>query len=336
MSPIVTHNADSNVLNTDGPSAAANIVRWRRVLPGLVSVALVAWLVRRISFAELSRAAGQIEWQFVVPMTAALVVCLYLWDATCVRWLFSDSGHEASFQVALQARGTSYLAGAFNYGLGQGVLAWMMAEAQGMTLVAALSRLMLLAYHDMGVLFGLGLLSSVTSDDPPLRRAAVICTIGLTVTTALAILIRFMPTSWRTRLKATRWGAWLEIWSWKRSVQLALLRVVNFAISMIYAAAALSLCGVVWDLKALLTAVPLIQLTEGLPIGMSGLGTRETTLVHVLEGDQAEVILAVGLIWSSGLIVGRTAIGLGHLWLSRKAATRSGQVLNAPLKKPSA
>lgn len=49
---------------------------------------------------------------------------------------------------------------------------------------------------------------------------------------------------------------------------------------MVYAAAALSLCGVGCDLKALCTAVPLIQLAEGLPIGMSELGTRETTLVH--------------------------------------------------------
>jgi hypothetical protein len=337
----MNHNADENTLSTHGPSSSATVSsgtasRWRRVMPGVASVVLVAWLVRRISFAELARAASQIEWLFVVPVTAALVVCLYLWDAVCVRSLFSESGHEASYQAALQARGSSYLAGAFNYGLGQGVLAWMMADAQGLTLVAALSRLVLLAYHDMGVLFGLGLLSSATSDDPPLRQATVICTIGLAVTAALAILIRFMPLSWQTRMKATRWGAWLGIWNWKRSVQLALLRAVNFAISMIYAAAALSLCGVGWDLKALCTAVPLIQLAEGLPIGMSGLGTRETTLVHVLGEGQSEVVLAVGLIWSSGLIVGRTMIGLGHLWLSRKAAIRSVQASNAPLQKPSA
>lgn len=333
---IMNQNADQSTLSTHDLRSPTTTLRWRRVLPGVVSVALIAWLVRRISFAELARAANQIEWHFVVPVTAALVVCLYLWDAVCVRWLFSDSEHEASYHVALQARGTSYLAGAFNYGLGQGVLAWMMADAQGLTLVAALSRLVLLAYHDMGVLFGLGLLSSVTSDDPPLRQATVICTIGLAVTAALAILIRFMPASWRIQMQATRWGAWLGIWSWKRSVQLTLLRVVNFVISMIYAAATLSLCGVGWNLKALCTAVPLIQLAEGLPIGMSGLGTRETTLVHVLGEGQSEVVLAVGLIWSSGLIVGRTTIGLGHLWLSRKAATRSGQAPNAPLQKPSA
>lgn len=336
MSHTTNPSTDESTLSDHGQSSPATMPRWRRVLPGVVSVALVAWLIRRISFAELSRVASHVEWHLIVPVMAALVVCLYLWDAVCVRWLFSEPGHRASYRIALQARGTSYLAGAFNYGLGQGVLAWMMANAQGFALVAALSRLVLLAYHDMGVLFGLGLLSSVTSSDPTLKQATMICTIGLAVTAALAISIWVMPMSWQTRMKATRWGAWLGTWSWKRSVQLALLRVVNFAISMVYAAAALSLCGVHWNLKALCTAVPLIQLTEGLPISMSGLGTRETTLVHLLGRDQSEVVLAVGLIWSSGLIVGRTAIGLGHLWLTRKAALRSGQGSNGPLQNPSA
>ena len=46
------------------------------------------------------------------------------------------------------------------------------------------------------------------------------------------------------------------------------------------------------------------------------------------DGCQSEIVLGGGWIWSSGLIVGRTAIGLGHLWLSRKAAIRSGQASN--------
>ncbi len=331
MPHMTNHSADggtSSIPHQRPPTAAAP--RWRRVLPVVASIALVAWLVRQISFAQLVRAASQVDWQLVAPATAGLVFSLYLWDAVCLRWLFSEPGHKLTYRVAVQARGTSYLAGAFNYGLGQGVLAWMLAEAQGVTLVSALSRLVLLAYHDMVVLFGLGLLSSITSDDPRVQRAAVICEIGLAVTASLVIVTLIMPKSWQDRMKATRWGAWLGTWSWKRSVQLSLLRAVNSAISMVYATVALTLCGVHWNFKALCCAVPLIQLAEGLPIGMSGLGTREATLVQLVGQDQREIVLAVGLIWSSGLIVGRSAIGLGHLWFSRKAIHQPVQEAKQP------
>jgi hypothetical protein len=296
---------------------AGRTPRWRRVVPIAVSVVLVVWVVLRASSLELARAASQLQWQSIVPLTAFVVVALYLWDTWCVRWLFTDPGAPVSYRIAAEARGTAYLAGVFSYGIGQGVLAWRMARARGVSLVSALSRFVLLAYHDVAVLLSVGLLGAWISMDSRLRSTEIFCAVGLAIVAGLAVSVRIMPVNWRRRAVLTRWGAWLGTWSWSRSVRLCGLRAVNFAISMLYAVVALSICGVRADPKTLCSAIPLIQLSEGLPITVSGLGTREATLLYVLNPDRPERVLAFGLIWSSGLIVGRLAIGLGTLWLSR-------------------
>jgi hypothetical protein len=85
-------------------------------------------------------------------------------------------------------------------------------------------------------------------------------------------------------------------------------------VSILYASAALKLVGIPAQLSALCTAIPLIQLSEGLPITLSGLGTREAILLYLLQPDRTEPILAFGLLWSTELVVGRLAIGLGLMW----------------------
>jgi hypothetical protein len=305
-------------------SAAATVKQcWQRLLPIAVSVALVAWLVWRVSSLELVRAASQLQWQWIVPLTGLAVLALFLWDSLCVRWLFAEPGAAFSYRVAAHARGTSYLAGAINYGIGQGVLAWRISQARGISLVSAGSRFVLLAYHDMAVLLSLGLIGAVSSADTRLRTTEV-CAAGLAIVASVAVMVHVMPAGWRSRVGRTRWGAWLGSWSWSRSITLCLLRLVNFAISMLYAVLALYVCVVMPEPQALCSAIPLIQLSEGLPITVSGLGTREATLLYVLNPDRPEIVLAFSLIWSTGLIAGRLTIGLITLWLSRGSLEPGG------------
>lgn len=330
----------ANLANLDGDGVAARghdeaepkpVSRWRRVIPVLVSVGMIVWLAWRFTLKSWTPALAHVEWHFIVPLTVALVGGLYVWDSLCVRWLFSQSGQPVGFGEMLRIRGTSYLAGALNYGLGQGVLAWLMARAQGIRLASALSLMVLLAYHDTAVLLGMALVSAVASGDGRLKTVRAICEIGLAVVAALALCVWLMPAKWRLHAKQSHWGAWLGTWSWRRSIGLCLLRLVNFGISLVYAVITLSVIGNHANVYALASAVPLVQLSEGLPISMSGLGPRESTLLLVLKPEHPEDVFVLGLIWSCGLIGGRALIGLTQLWLSSFCASPSRRRPSAKL-----
>jgi hypothetical protein len=54
----------------------------------------------------------------------------------------------------------------------------------------------------------------------------------------------------------------------------------------------------------------------------SGLGARETALYLLLPSNQPDVPVAMGVLWSMGVILVRLLIGLGWLWFdpgSRKS-----------------
>jgi hypothetical protein len=282
----------------------------RRFVPVAVSAVLVSWLLWRVSPQALANAASVLDWPSLAGLTAALVLALFVLDTACLCWLFSEPGRPLLIREALEARGLSYLFSAFNYELGQGVLAWRLAKSHGMHLAAALGRCVLLGYHDIVVLLGLGLVGSLVSDDP---RAAVtlgFCAGGLAMLLGLAIGFCLTPTRWRQHLVAFRWSAWLQAWTWKQSAQLAGLRVCYYAPILIYVVVGLSLCRVALDVRLVCGTVPLVLLADGLPISISGLGTRETALVYLLDPPQPAVLLAFSLLWSTGLIVGRLVIGL--------------------------
>ena len=221
-----------------------------------------------------------------------------------------------AYRTALNARGTSYLVTAFNYGLGQGVMAWRMGRAQGISLLSALGRCFLLAVHDIAVLMSLGLLASLTIADPRVQPTRLVCGFGLLGLAGAAA-------AWWMFRRARKAGRWAELsgwWGLRRSARLCLLRGVYFSISLTYATLAFALCGVGLSLGVVFSVGPLVLLADGLPISISGLGTRETALQLLLNPEKQGEVLALSLIWSAGLLTGRLAIGLVHLWLLSRPA----------------
>jgi hypothetical protein len=101
-------------------------------------------------------------------------------------------------------------------------------------------------------------------------------------------------------------------WSLRRSLRLVPLRIGYFAILVVYAAMALAICHISVDHEVVLSTIPLVLLADGLP-NFAGLGTRETSLLLLLAPPEPAALLAMSLIWSTGMILIRFAIGLAHL-----------------------
>src|SRR5262249_6899565 len=158
----------------------------------------------------LLEAARRLDLALLIPATLGLVAALYLWDAVCLRWLFAQSGRRVAYVTTLRARGASYLAGVFNYELGQATLAWLMARRMGIGVLPALGRCLVLGLHDVAVLLTLGLVGSLDDDDSRSAALRPWCAAGLAVLLLGMVLVWLVPERWRVRLAGTRWDAALS------------------------------------------------------------------------------------------------------------------------------
>ena len=298
------------------PSAKVHILSWRFVkacVPLLVSVGLLAWLIGRVHWNELISALESLNWSLLVPATIALVLSLYFWDGVCLRTLFSTEESPVSYQQCLRARGISYLASVVNYELGQATMAWRVARERRSEFFPAASRTVLLAYHDLLVLVTLGLLGAVWSDHALSVHARNSCAVALVALLLLGVFPFLLGLRYRERLQQSKWGAgWID-WTWKNSGRLLAWRVCYYMILLIYAGVAFGIAGLVVNQMTLLSTIPLVLLADALP-SISGLGTRDAALQLLLPTSEKQTLLAISLVWSVGLILGRTCIGLFHLW----------------------
>jgi hypothetical protein len=295
-------------------------MRWGKLVPLVISLGLIVWLAQRTSLANLVRTIGSLPWKYLVPMTTALVIALYLWDALCMLTVFSAEGSRLSYLQMLKARGKSFLLGAWNQGLGQAAVAWEIARLQHSSVRAALTGSLILSWHEGLILSTAALAASPWVDYPGIAHVRGFCATLLAALLAAAWLLRLLPAkSWRWA-RERPWGAALAAWSYRRSLRLVLLRVVYFAMVGVYVPAALWLCGQGIGLATAAATVPLVLMASVLP-SASGLGTRETALYLLLPSRQPDVIVAMGVLWSTGVIVVRLLIGLAWLWFDRSAVS---------------
>ncbi len=295
---------------------------FRQILPFAVSLGLLTWVFWRVSPQAFLQALREVNWALLLPATAAMVLLLYFWDAVCLPVVYCVDRRRWSYGRALHLRGLSYLGAAVHYELGQAMLAWAAAKLQDAGVVRMLSRSVVLAYHDVFVLVGLGFLGSLLTDDPRVQRLQPFLAAALVGIVFVAFLVWAMP-NWLQRYWKSA-EVLLSDWSVRKSLVLVPLRCVYFAILLIYAVAALEIVRIPVDSRVVFGTVPLVMLADGLP-SISGLGTRETALQLLLHPPRREALLALSLVWTTGLVVGRAAIGLVHLAVDPRISLQAEQ-----------
>ena len=284
-----------------------------RTVPFAVSLILLAFVIWWVSPQALVQAAGQLRWELLLPVTAAMAFALYLCDAACLPVVYSVGDRRVGYLGALKVRGLSYLGGAFNYELGQAGIAWGMARLQDASLLRMLSRTVVLAYHDAVILLAMGLTGSLLTDDSRVTRIRPYIAIALILTLVVGGAVWNLPAKLRSRIASGKLGTILAEWKLSQSARLLPLRASYFAILVVYATVALSIGGIPVNGQVVLSTIPVVLLAEGLP-NFAGLGTRETAILLLLDPTEKASLLAVSLFWSAGMIVFRLLIGLSFLW----------------------
>jgi len=303
----------------------------RHILPLVVSVGLLTWVFWRVSPRAFFQAIHEVNWTLLLPATAAMVLLLYLWDAVCLRVVYRVDRRPWSYWRALHLRGLSYLGAAVHYELGQAILAWAAAKFQDTGVVRMLSRSIVLAYHDIFVLLGLGLLGSLLTDDAIVQQVQPFLVASVVGVLVVAFLVWALPTSMVRNWK--RAEVLLTDWSIRRSLVLIPLRSIYFSILLVYAVVALEIVRIPVGFRVVFGTVPLVLLADGLP-NIAGLGTRDAALQLLLHPPRREVLLAVSLVWTTGLMVGRAAIGLVHLALDPRISGSATGLLPSDRELP--
>jgi len=281
-------------------------------VPLIISTSLLVFIIWWVSPQALVRAAAGLPWKLLLPTTAVMVVALYLCDALCLSIVYGAEHGELRYGQALHVRGLAYLAGALNYELGQAAVAWGMARLQHTSILRMLARSVVLAYHDIVILLTAGLIGALLTADSRVMRMRPYIAIGLAVVLIVGIVFWNLPDRIRQRIHTTKIKSILAEWSLRRSLRLVPLRFAYFGILVVYAAVALAICRIPVDHDVVLSTIPLVLLADGLP-NFAGLGTRETSLQLLLAPDEPGVLLAMSLIWTTGMIIIRFLIGLSHL-----------------------
>jgi hypothetical protein len=302
-------------METDRPTRSPVLRMLRRALPVLVSVGLVAYLVWKVSPARLAAGAAVLNWPALVALSLVELAALLLWDTVCLRWLFALPDGNLPFGQVLRARCHSSAWMVINYPLSQGVLAWELAPARGLSLAAALGRCVLLLLHDLGVLFGLGLAASFLHGGPLALVLRGICAVGLLVLAGVAVALAAAPGRWRARLgQRVDWFGW---WGWRHTLTAVGLRLAFLSIIVVYLAAALWVVGLPQDARGVCGTLPLVVVSMEVVPSVAGFGSRDVAMLRLLRPprEQEAVVLAFTLLWSSVLGAARLLLGLATWWL---------------------
>ena len=289
---------------------------FKQLLPLLGSTAMLLWLLSRFSIADVLAAFGQFNWPLLIPLTLALVLFMFFWDALCLQRLFSNDAEPVAYRLVVHARGLSYLFAVVNFSFGQGLLALILSRARRITFVEAVGRCVVMAYVDALTLLGVGAIGATISDDPRIRYVPLIAGLALAGLLSLVIALKAFPGGVIMKFRRTPLGdiAYLLDWPWPQLLKLAGLRLVYFSASILYLWTALQIAGFGIGPLVAISVLPIIARLEGLPLSVGGLGTRETALVLLLDPPQPELLVAFCLVWSGSFISGRMLIGLISLW----------------------
>ncbi len=281
-----------------------------RLLPAVVSLLVLGVVFSRLDLATVwhhMKGADLSLWlPFLVLYGVGCVAC----DGIAVRVAIPAERRPSLWQAA-RLRAATYPLGLLHYAFGSlGTIA-LLRRRVGLGVMEATGLVGLMAMIDLGLVLvfaGVGAAFFATRP-PPVDRAVFVGFLGLAITGFL--VLRFAPAG-PLRTLAER-----DVFRTLREIPLSSLAGLHFARLGILCLF-LTLGGVTFaafgahvptaDLVVNLGATALVA---ALPIALSGLGTTQAAMVYLFSHwADPEVVLAVSLTLSAGIIVSRVGLGL--------------------------
>jgi Lysylphosphatidylglycerol synthase TM region len=247
------------------PQAAAPTSWWRRALPFVVAVALIAFTLRRIDLHAFAEHLAAVNAPAFLLFAGGFVLALLTADALATATVYRRTVAPVSFREFWVLRGASYLPSILNHHVGQAILTYYVSRRYGVSLARMAGGTLLVYASWMGCLLGAGSIAMVVVGWP-LWQPALVLGAGVVY---LAII------AWRpARLSSVKLLAPLFEAGLAGHLVALLVRLPHFAVLFLGTWLPFLFFGVNIPLAAALTYVPILMVAVTLPITPQGVGTR--------------------------------------------------------------
>ena len=284
----------------------------QRVLPAIVSVAILAFLLRGI---ELAKLADAVTWRVVLIMGGGLLLygaaTLYLETLSLRRQLEGVSDEVSDWTIA-RSKCASYLLGVLHYALGAAALSVLLQRRAGIPLARAASVVILVASVDLVIVLSLAAFGTAWVQTAGAGVHGGILIAGVAgFFGGLALLRTDRSLGPLDRLRQ------LTVFEGIRTVPLARLLEL-LALRLAFATCFVSICGAAFvafhvsaPIVEVVAGVLVVALVAALPIAVAGLGTSQYAFVELFQAyADRETLLAMSLVLSAGMLLLRALMGI--------------------------
>lgn len=247
----------------------------------------------------------------LLPALLAYGCATLVLESSSILGLLDRRPAEFGAWTAARIKSASYLLATLNYALGGAALTLLLSRRAELGMGKAAGVVLLISFTDLAVVLTLGALGLLgQSNDLALHG-------GLVVLAAVAglsgfALIRYPGSLGRLeRLRSLTVFDALRHASLKQLARLVMLRAIFSVCFIGVAASAFVAFEVNVDPGLLIGGVMALALIGAIPIAVSGLGPGQVAAVAIFSGTAPpEILLALSLVLSAGLIALRASMGL--------------------------
>ncbi|HVU51730.1 MAG TPA: hypothetical protein VHL80_13635, partial [Polyangia bacterium] len=290
------------------------VARLRRVLPWLVTAALLFVIFRKISFGQLV-AATRTAAPWTIPACVAGVLAIYLADSFAIWKTFGWFLAPLTYGQVLVVRGATYLLAAINYNVGQGAIVYFVHRATGAPVLRGVATVLLIMGVNVLALLALASVGVATAPEVP-HAMTVVVGVAYAGLAVYAVTVALKP----------RWLAQRPIFDVLLGAGLAgharalLVRVPHIVVLIAFQIAMLRAFGVAVPVTQAIVALPIVLFIAVLPISVQGLGTTQYAMklffARYAPGDaqaQEAAVVAASLFAQALATMTQVLLGLACL-----------------------
>ncbi len=282
----------------------------QRVLPVVVSIAILAWLLSDVDWPAL---AAALTWQVTVWMTVSLLVygaVTLVLEVVAISRLLADVPARLPPWTTARIKSASYLLGIVNYALGVAALSLLLHRRAALPLGRSAGIVLLISSADLLVVLALAGMGTAFMQTGPGLHAGVLLLGFVGFFGGLALLRTPGSLGPLEKLRQLSIFEGLRTVAPRRLAELFALRI-TFAVCFVSLCAAAFLAFEVRaPLVEMVSGVLIVALVGAIPIAVAGLGTTQTAFVY-LFADYAskETLIAMSLVLSAGMLALRAGMG---------------------------
>ena len=248
-----------------------------RILPWAVTLVLLFYVFRMISFRDMGKALVQAPY-WTVPAFIVLVLGVYLGDCFAIWKTFGWFVARLSFREVLVVRGATYLLALVNYTVGQGAIVYFVNRSRGIPLLRGTAAVLLIMGTNILLLLIFASIGLAVSPDMPAGLRKIV--FGAYAALAVYCVLLVLRPRWLTSrpIFDVLFAAGIAV-----HLRTVLVRIPHLGILMVFTYTSLRAFGVEVPVSHAILYLPMIYFIGVLPIAVMGLGTTQFMMILLLS-----------------------------------------------------